>query len=265
MSDQLVPSWQFKTDGVRGYVVGGGEHGIEITSLGGSAPGTRPMCLNLEHYYARSCRNGRFVPRYKAATHSELTGDGVVRITIEPFEGWQIRTTITFELLPEHTIQACYEFAFDSDFAGFEALISNYFHEPDEPYLHVGGEWRRPGLTDHEHRFWARGPKEVENIEAIYRRETTRQDDIDLPIDQEFYDYPVMITPIRETGWSVVNIIHPDHCPSISANRRWNAHDFSFWGRDVSKGQTITCKAWLACRKLESLDEALGLYEQLVG
>jgi hypothetical protein len=163
----LISSWQFKSENVLGYIVGGGEHGVHIATTADGKPGTRPMCMNLEHYYSRSCRGGRFVPRNKAKVHSEQITEDTVRIRIEPYENWRIQTTIDFQLLPGAIVEARYEFLFQMPFRGFEAFISNYFHSPEEPFLRLNGTWQHPKLTDREHRFWARGVKEAENIKAV--------------------------------------------------------------------------------------------------
>ena len=262
MTVPLVQSWQFKSDGVLGYIVGGGEHGVQIAATADRKPGTRPMCLNVEHYYSRSHRGGRFVPRNKAATHTDLIAADTVCVQIEPFGDWRVRTTVTFRSLAEAVIEATYEFSFEVDIAGFEAFISNYFHEPTEPFIHVGGEWQQPKLSDHEHRFWPRGLAEAENIKAIYPREAEPGNDVLLPVDPSCLDHPVMVTPIRDSAQSIINVVEPAYCASLSANRRWQAHDFSFGLGDVAKGQTATCRAWLCCRALDSLVEAILLSEE---
>jgi len=265
MAGSVVPSWSFEREGVRGYIGGGGEHGVEISQTPDGRPATRRMCLNVEHYYARSCRDGRFVPRYRAETHSELLDESTVRIVIEPFEAWQVRTTVTYTVLDDGAVEARFHFAFLSDFEGFSGFISNYFHDPTEPHLHLGGEWVQPALTDREHRFWPRGPKEADNIAATHLREARREDDVDLPIDPLLYDYPLMVTPVAGSEWSIVNIVERERCSSLSANRKWNAHDFSLLGANVSEGQEVECRAWIECARLTSLDDALILYEERTG
>ena len=266
----LVPSWQFTGDGVRGYIAGGGGHGVEIVAVDGvgmdEAPGgTRPMCMNLEHYYARSHRGGRFVPRLKADVRSYLDDDGAVRVRIAPYEQWQVETTIAFRVSAGPVVEVCYEFRFEADFVGFEAFVSNYFHDPGEPLIRLGGAWVRPALTNGEHRFWARGAIKAENIAAVYPPELTPQDNIDLPIDDARFDVPLMVTPLAETGFSVVNAVEPNRGGSISANTKWNAHDFSILVGDVAAGDAIACRAWLACLKLAEPDDALALFDRLLG
>lgn len=263
MAHELVPSWQFKQGMVRGYIAGGGEHGVEITDIGDGLPGTRPMCLNVEHYYSRSCRNGRFVPRYKAKVASMCVGDAVV-VTIDPHDAWQVQTEITFRVLRRLAIEARYRFRFLAPFAGFEAFVSNYFLDSTEPYIHVGGAWVQPSLAEGEHRYWAKGPDQADNIRAVYQRELTPADNIELPVDRDYYDYPIMVTPVRKTKWSIVSIVEPAYCSSLSANRRWNAHDFSLLARDVKEGQELSCRAWLACCELGSLDDAMQLCDELL-
>lgn len=263
LAPSLVRSLQFDANGVRGYVTGGGQHGVEIVSMRDRHPGTRPMCMNLEHYYSRSCREGLFVPRAKARVHTELLEDGV-RIHIDPFDRWLVETEVVLRVLDGPMIEACYTFSFLSRFEGFEALVSNYFLDPTEPFLHLGGEWRRPEVSEREHRFWPRGRREADNIAAIYPGELTPSDDIELTVDEEAYDHPIMVTPVRDTPTSIVNIVEPRYCSSLSANRRWNAHDFSLVAMDVDRGETVSCRAWLVCCELGSLDDAIGLQDQLV-
>ncbi len=262
LREGLAPSWRFKRARIQGYIAGGGEHGVEITDAGDGLPGTRPMCLNLEHYYSRSCHNGRFVPRSRAKVTSTCVGDAVV-VTIDPHDAWEVRTEITFMVLDMPAVEAHYRFRFLAPFAGFEALVSNYFLDPTEPYIHLGGAWKRPRLGDGEHRFWAKGPDQADNIRAVYPKELTPADSIELAIDPDYYDYPIMITPVRNTRSSIVTVVEPQHCSSLSANRRWNAHDFSLIAQDVKQGQEVSCRAWLACCELASLDDAIQLYDEL--
>jgi hypothetical protein len=260
----LVPSWQFQNEGVRGYISGGGQHGVEIADVGDGLPGTRPMCLNLEHYYSRSCREGRFVPRLKAQTSSSSLGEEVVSVRVEPFQEWRVRTEITFTVLPGPLIEAQYHFSFLSDFNGFEALVSNYFLEQTEPYIHIDGAWVRPSIADREHRFWARDRVKADNIEEVYPPEVAPVENVDLQVDPSYYNYPIMVTEVRETDKSVVNMVEPLYCSSLSANRLWNAHDFSIIAADVKAGEEISCLAWLAICSLDCLDGARELYEKVV-
>ncbi len=261
MTRLLVPGWQFEDGGIRGYVAGGGQHGVEITDAGDGLPGTRPMCLNLEHYYSRSCRSGRFVPRQKAHVISGLLSEDAVLTTIDAFQAWQVRTDITFRVLPGPLIEACYHFRFMSHFDGFEALVSNYFLDPTPPYIHLGGVWVQPSIGDREHRFWAKGREQAENIKAVYVPELAPGERIDLHVDDDYYDHPIMVTPVRQTRKSVVNMVESRFCSSLSANRLWHAHDFSLLAEDVEPGDEILCRAWLTICELESLDEAVDVYE----
>ena len=120
----------------------------------------------------------------------------------------------------------------------------------------------QPRIGENEHRFWARGPAEAENIQALYPPAFQRID-MTAPVDPAYYRYPVMVTPIADSGWSVIALVEPSVCPSVSVNRRWNAHDFCLVGHDVARGQSITCRAWLAYAKLRSLEDALAVYERL--
>ena len=110
--DELVPSWRFKREGLAGYISGGPEHGVELTHGADGRPVTRCMCLNLEHYYAKSCRGGRFVPRGKADVRTEQADEGGVRVEISAWGDWNVTSTITYRLLPERIIEATFDFAF---------------------------------------------------------------------------------------------------------------------------------------------------------
>lgn len=267
MTSTLAAAWRFNQGSMAGYISGGQEHGVEITWGADKQPVTRRMCLNLEHYYA-SGKLGLFVPRLKAEMRSELISKDSVRVSIEPYEDWRVRTSITFSLLPEGCIQAEYIFSFEQAYAGFHALISNYFHEPTEPFLRLDGRWTQPALGEKEHRNWPRDREARQLIEATMKLLSQHPElpsDQARPVDELCYEQPIMVTPIRDTGWSVVHIVERNVCPSISANRRWNAHDFSLVGRDVAVGESVVCRAWMIYTKLESLDAVLGLAERLTG
>jgi hypothetical protein len=258
----LVPCWRFAYDGLAGYISGGHEHGVELTTGADVQPVTRPMCLNLEHYHARSHADGLFVPRYKAPVQAEQVAEDSVRVAIGPNDRWQVRATITYRLLPHRVIRARYDFLFDADFPGFEAFVSNYFHSPTEPYLHLGDGWQQPTIRESEHRFWARGPSEAENVRALYP-DSFQPVHLTAVVDPAPYKYPIVVTPIADSGWSVITLVDRSGCPNLSANRRWNAHDFALVGRDVARGESITCRASLAYARLESLDQALTLFQKL--
>ena len=53
--------------------------------------------------------------------------------------------------------------------------------------------------------------------------------------------------------------LNVEHYFSIQCNRRWGAHDFTLVGRDVKRGESVRCRAWMAYRKLDpkSLDDVL--------
>lgn len=265
MEGPLTTAWRFSQDGTAGYISGGHGHGVEITCGADSEPVTRPMCMNLEHYYARG-KPGTFVPRYKAEVHSELISQNSVRVSIEPYGSWRLRSTITYRLLPESTIEAEYSFAFEQAYPDFHVLISNYFNEPTEPFLRIDGRWTQPSLGEKEHRNWPRDSESrrlMSATMATINADPEALSDQARPIDQQCYEHPIMISPIRDTGWSVVHVIERDACPSISANRRWNAHDFSLIGHNVAEGETVVCRAWMVYTKLETFDKALGLADQL--
>ncbi|MFC1452418.1 hypothetical protein ACFLSJ_03630 [Verrucomicrobiota bacterium] len=261
--EPLVPSWRFDSDGMHGYVVGGREHGVHITSTPDGVPATKPMCLNLEHYCARSCSEGRFVPGKVAPMRTEQVGNSVC-LDIEPHGDWALRTTIQYQIRRDRIVEVFLAFAFHQAFKGFEASVSNYFLAPTEPFVAAGGGWRNRPLGENVHRFWARGRAQAANIAAVYPKEAEPDCGIEWQIDDEYFDFPIMITPITGSKYSVIIIADPLQCSSLSANRKWNAHDFSLVGRNVSRGETIACRAWIACRVLDSPDDAFRLYDELV-
>ena len=261
----LAPAWRFKRKNMAGYISGGHEHGVEISWGSDKKPVTRRMCLNLEHYFAHALA-GFFVPRKKAAVHSELRGDASVGVVVEPYGEWRVRPSIAYSFRSENTIEAECRFAFEADYRDFNALISNYFHEPTEPWVHVGGEWLQPAIGENEHRIWARD----DQSKKLMRRQMTGlhaapgiPSEFARTLDERLYDYPVMVSPIRDSGWSIIHIVDRETCPSISANRRYHAHDFTLVGRDVASGETVTCRAWMVYEKLEVLDSALAIADQL--
>jgi hypothetical protein len=261
---EFTASWRFAYDGLAGYIAGGHEHGVEPTAGADSQPVTRPMCLNLEHYAARSRTDGLFVPRYKAPVQAQQVAADTVRVVVEPYSEWQVRAAITYRLLPDRVIGARYDFVFGADYSGFEAFVSSYFRAPNEPYLYLGAGWKQPALGESEHRFWARDPEEAENVRALYS-DAFQRVHLAGTVDPAHYGHPIMVTPVADSGWSVLTLIDRAECPNLSANRRWNAHDFSLVGRDVARGESVTSRAWLAYARLESLDQALTLYQQLAG
>jgi hypothetical protein len=223
------------------------------------------MCLNLEHYSAASHGIGWFVPREEAIARTEQIGKSEIRVSIEPFENWKLESRISLRLRPHWVVEAEYEFIFHDDYKCFLPLFSNYFVEPTEPFLRLGGKWVQPGLNDKEHRFW---PKSADDAEAIKRaylegmdaaRRKTR------PIDPQVFDLPIMVTPVGNASYYVINIIEPRFCSNLSANRKYNAHDFSPIGKDCANGSSVSFKAWLVVREMQELDEALKVYSELVG
>jgi len=266
MDHALSESWRFEYRPLAGFICDGDAHGVELTRGVDGGPVTRARCLNVEHYYAANCSGGRFVPRSKADHTAECLSDDVVRVTISPYGDWHVRATVDYRVLPECVIEATFRFAFEANYTAFEAFISNYFHEPDEPYLCLGGQWEQPRLGDLEHRFWARGRRDAADLGdgRIAEFLTEARGDYEAPIDERFYDLPILVTPIRQTGWSIVHAVEGDVCPSLSANRTWHAHDFSLVGHDVSAGQTVTCRAWMAYVKLDRPEQAVDLYHRLV-
>jgi|GEM_PF-2471567 len=266
MAPTLSDDLHFQYDDVlSGVVSGGQEHGIELARGADGRRVTRPMCMNLEHYYSPSAKGGLFAPRNKAPLAIRRIDDRAVRIDVAEYENWRIRCTIIYRLLPECTIEAEYRFEFGAGCRQFEGFISNYFHEPTLPWLRLGGKWQQAKLDDpvHDHRFWCRSRDDAAALAAVLPIRNAEycelgQTDVGMPIDAATYDEPVMVSPIRDSGWAVVHWVERDACPSFSANVRWQAHDFSLIGRDVAPGEKITCRAWMAYRKLSKLDDALA-------
>jgi len=266
MTKPMVPSLRFVEKGFKGYLAGGGEHGIEITMGMDNAPVTRPMCMNVEHYFSLSCGEGLFVPRYRAETKTEILSDRSLEVSILPYEEWRLQTVVRFTLLQERLIEARYTFSFETSHTFFEAFISNYFHEPTPPYIHVGGRWVQADIKDNEHRWWPKGDKQAAALPEIFERNPMPPagGDAERNVDAARYDHAIMISPIRDTGWAVLNMVDPGSCAGISANTIWQAHDFSLVGRAVVSGETVQCRAWLAYEKVESPEAALSIYEKLI-
>ena len=267
MKTALEPAWRFRYEGLSGYVYGGHEHGLYLTAGIDGSGVTRTMCLNVEHYYARTHRGGRFVPRNKAEIRAEQTAEDTVTVRIAPYGTWKVETRVSYTLLSDRVIEARYDFSFGAAYKDFEVFISNYFLADTEPHVHIGGRWVQPRLGGREHRYWARSRRDAEVIADGRLAEflSEEKEPYIVPVDPLLYDYPIMITPVGEMGWSVVNMVEKAICPSISANRTWQAHDFSLIGHDVNEGQQIAGRAWLVYTKLESLDEAILLYNRLTG
>lgn len=261
MSADFLKSWKFVSDGVRGYVSGGDEHGVELTTGAYEELVTRRMCLNVEHYLADNRPFGEFVPRHEANISAERTVDGEIQVSIDPTNEWRVSCKITFSVPTFRTIEATYEFTFHDDIAGFEAFISNYFHNPTPPFLSLDGQWVQPELTDSEHRFWIAEDGEQETIRDRY---PTSPMGLDRTVSDALFDYPMMITPVPDSEATVVHIVEPEECATLSVNRTYNAHDFSLVGRDVSAGDSVTCRTWMIYSELDEPREAVDLYRRFV-
>lgn len=261
MTDNLVESWKFISDGVRGYLTGGDEHGVELTAGPEEEPVTRRMCFNLEHYLADGEAFGEFVPRHEAAITAERVGSRSVRILIAPTDHWAVHTELTFSVHPDRTIEAEYEFTFDRDYDGFEAFVSNYFHSPEPPFIPLNGEWVQPDVGNSEHRFWTPDAGECYQIRNRYPENPMG---LEASFSEASLDHSLMVTPIPESSASVVHAIEQSECATLSANRQYNAHDFSLVGRDVSEGESVTCRAWMSYAELDELHEAFDFYDRLV-
>ena len=256
----LERSWRFDLDGVHGYVSGGGEHGVEITEAPGRTPATRRLCFNLEHYLAADRGYGEFVPRERAPVEAERAGPRTVRVTVEPHDDWPVRATLELEPRADRAIEARYAFAFDEDVDGFEAFVSNYFHDPAPPFLYLDGEWTRPALGDAEHRFWTASPEDRRRTRDLYPDPFVG---LDANVAAAALSRAVMATPIPNSEWTVVHAVEPEGCASLSANRRFNAHDLSLVGQDAAAGETVRCRAWLWLTD-GGLDTTLERLEMLV-
>lgn len=86
------------------------------------------------------------------------------------------------------------------------------------------------------------------------------KNDYILSIGVQFYELPIMLTETACPRWCVIHVIERQVCPSISANRTWNAHDFSVVGKDVKAGETVKCRAWMVYDELTRLDDTLKVY-----
>lgn len=257
----LERCWRFESDGVVGYVTGGGEHGVEITEAPDRTPATRRLCLNLEHYLAADRGLGEFVPRAKATVEADRTAPETVEIAVEPHGEWPVRTTLELTPRGERTIEARYEFSFDEAVSGFEAFVSNYFHEPTPPLVHLDGGWVGPDLDDDEHRFWASDGAAGRRIRSLYPEPYMG---LEPTVADAELTRPVMVTPVPDSEWSVVLAADPDGCASLSANRRFNAHDVSLVGRDVEAGETVSARVWLWLTDADDPDATLRRFEELV-
>lgn len=257
----LEQCWRFESDGVVGYVTGGGEHGVEITEAPDRTPATRRLCLNLEHYLAANRGFGEFVPREKAAVETERAGPETVEIAVEPHDEWPVRTTLELTLRGDRMVEARYEFSFDEAVSGFEAFVSNYFHEPTPPLVHLDSEWTRPSLNDAEHRFWAAAGTARHRIRSLYPEPFMG---LDPTVADAGLTAPVMVTPVTDSEWRVVLAADPNNCASLSANRRFNAHDVSLVGRDVEAGETVSARVWLWLTDADDPDAVLERFEELV-
>jgi len=261
----IAPSLRFRYGDVAGYISGGEWHGVELTGGERGGPATRSMCMNLEHYFAADREGGWFVPRFKTVRHTKLIDNGI-QVDFEPYENWPVRSSIIYELLDSACISATYTFHFSDAIPAFEGFISNYFTTQDAPHVYVNGSWQQPALTDTEHRYLGRSMLDITTIRDRLNVVGSPIPDAkpDLTFDEQIYDRPIMISDVAGGQWQIIHIADPEHCPSLSYNRKWQAHDFSLIGRDVQAGETITCRAWMICTQLSSMDDAFKWYDQLL-
>ena len=63
----------------------------------------------------------------------------------------------------------------------------------------------------------------------------------------------------------VVHWIERENCPEVGCSQRWGAHDCTLVGRDVKRGESVRCRAWMAYRKLDpkSLDDVLTWKDEM--
>jgi len=259
-----------------GRISGGKLHGVELTCGADGKPVTRAGCLNVEHYYSTSQVDGRFVPRTKAPLSFKRLDDTAMRVEIGPYEEWRVRVTVTYRLLAECVIEADYLFAFDADYRDFSTLISNYFYDAWPPYLRLDRQWVKGRLNDPmEHRRWCRSAADrqrmIQAIPSYFLGYPPMGYDRLKSVDETPYSEPVIATFIGTSGYAVINWMERENCFSIECNRRWGAHDFTLVGRDVKRGESVRCRAWMAYRKLDrkSLDDVLkwkgGAWEDEMG
>jgi hypothetical protein len=261
---QGVDTWTFAYPGLTGVLSGGHEAGVELTEGADGQRVTRQMNLNLEHYLAAGL-GGSFVPRSHASVVTEQVDDHSIRLTIAPNEIGNVTVRIIYSLLPDRVIEAEYEFTFGSDHRNFEGIVSHYFHEPAAPFVPIGGEWVQPVISDTEHRFWARGPAQAAMV-LDGRWNFVAQmgfPEVSFVADSRYYDEPVLISPTSDPDWYVVHIAERAGSSSLSANTKWQAHDFGLVGRDVSAGETVTVRAWMVYTQLSDFDEAFAWQARL--
>jgi hypothetical protein len=257
------PSLQFRSNDVYGYISGGGTHGVHLVPERAGQPASRRMCMNLEHYYCADGKDGFFVPRLKAETRTEL-GENTVTVHISPYGDWQVAATVAFQLdLARGGVSVTYTFEFAAAYRCFCFLISNYFLDPTEPHLRLGGDWVQPQLTDAEHRTWPRTPEDAADYAAILDQLERPAKQVAVPIDDCCYSEPILVTPIRDSSLSVINIFERRTCASVSANRCWSAHDATLTLGDVAAGERRTAHGWLFWRELANLDGALQIANEL--
>jgi len=200
------------------------------------------------------------VPR--AGTRSiRKADDRTVVIEIAQGQGWQVAGKITCTFLPQCTIRADYEMEFDADYKDFNTLVSAYFHEATLPYLRIAGEWQQVALPDQmQHRFWCRSQQDLGDFRKALDAMNADYAGSGFPdlisVDDLTWEEPVMVNTTRNTGWAVA-MWFDKNVRSVSANVRWQAHDFSIGGFDVKKGESIMSTLYMAYRKIGNMDDLL--------
>jgi len=274
-SKPLVP--ELKDDGtftygtfLSGKIVGGEGYGIELVKGAVPAhhpdlPVTRAQCLSLQSYFVASNLNGVQVPR-KAELEFDWIDGNTVRVQIPSWQNWRVDTDIRYRLLPDCVIEAQYTFTFKRDYPRFEAFVINPFFGCAPPWLKLAGKWQQgEAKAQNECRFWCSNPqaaealgKEMERWRSLYREQHEGREVFAGVADGRPFTEPIMITSVHGTGYGVVHWIDPASCASLSTDAN-STQSFGLIGRDVKKGERITCRAWMVYRKInpENLDEVL--------
>ena len=259
------PLFEFVTPSISGFIRPYGHmHGLVITHDAEGRPVTDPgKCfMNLEHYEA-SGQQGLFVPRDQCL-HTCKVGADWLEIAFSQTNDWKVLSWIVYQFIAQDTIDITFKFTFGDTFLNFEGFIASYMIPgTNPPWIKMGGIWIQPEvrLNVREQLFIAR-EKKFMNVVNDQRWDILFARGYAYRVLREFYDIPVMVTLGNKTlaEPAIIQMIEPEQCFALSPNRFAPAHDFSIIGRDVRAGETISVKARLIYRKINSFQEIEQLY-----
>lgn len=263
MSLRPVTLYQFQAGQLQGYFRGvAPAPGIELTAAGERQTLTPPgaSLLSLTHYLS-DAMVGPEAPL--AAARTEELNDDTLAVRYFPVEQWPVDALVELTVVGDY-IDIGFNFHFREHLPGFEAQVLSSL-SPDLPpaHVHVGGEWFRPALHAKELCFFSRDEAVSATIESG-RWDFCFTRGYNVVLDDRGYDYPLLAYVDERSGWSLVQMLMIDECPSISLCAEPLQYNFSLVGRDVKAGEVVACHARLIYGPYKEPEDLLPRYHQFV-